>query len=478
MSKGGARCAGGVEVSTGMGFAPTISIRRSPTSPTKGERAAWHERATALYEELRRPATGLIRRAYGSTFGDSEIEDIYSSAWLGTLRALERKHAELSDDEIRSYLLTAVANHASKEIRRRRRKPVAPLEAAGAMPEVGDSLQDRAEAAESNQLTRDLLSSLPPRRRTVMLLRYGWELEPSEICGMVDGLSPRAYRKEITKGVDDLTQRIKLVDQGAWCQDREPVLKAYAAGIATDDQALQAEQHISHCRSCHEFVGKLAGHLHDVGSSILLPGALEAADGQSALIAKARDAVDGTREFVFGTASRPEAGEGIAAVNGARGAGAAGAGALAKLSGIGTAAKAAFACGGGLVAASACVVAGIGPVALPGPPDASVENRQHKIPPLNKVVSDIRPEPPAPDPAPKVTATPPPTGQGAGAPREVVPEPAAPLEPEPTQPVLAPSAPPETVEFGVESGAQSVGVAPAQTTSGSSEGAVAQEFGP
>lgn len=164
--------AGGVQVSTGMGYGSTISIRRSPTERPSGDtRAAWHERASALYEELRRPATGLIRRAYGSTFDDMAIEDIYSNAWLGTLRALERKHADLSDDDVRSYLLTAVANHASKEIRRRRRKPVAPIEAAGSVPEVADSLQDRAEATESSQLTRDLLSSLPPRRRAVMLLR-------------------------------------------------------------------------------------------------------------------------------------------------------------------------------------------------------------------------------------------------------------------------------------------------------------------
>ena len=115
-----------------------------------------------------------MRRAYGSAFTDSEIEDIYSSAWLGTLRALDRKAARLTDDEIRSYVLTAVANHANKEMRRRKRKPVAPLEAAVSVPEVGASLQESAEVAEARELTRDLLASLPPRRRAVMLLRYGW----------------------------------------------------------------------------------------------------------------------------------------------------------------------------------------------------------------------------------------------------------------------------------------------------------------
>ena len=174
-----------------------------------GERAEWHRRASGLYEDLRRPATGLIRRAYGAAFSDDEIDDIYSSAWLGTLRALERRHADLADEEIRSYLLTAVANHASKELRRRKRKPIAPIEAAGAVVDSAATPEDSATTREASQITRDLLASLPPRRRAVMLLRYGWGLDPSEVCRMVKGLSPRAYRKEITRGVEELAAKLQ-----------------------------------------------------------------------------------------------------------------------------------------------------------------------------------------------------------------------------------------------------------------------------
>jgi RNA polymerase sigma factor (sigma-70 family) len=472
-----------------MAYAPTISIRRSPAEGTgEIDRAKWHERASALYEELRRPATGLIRRAYGSTFDETEIEDIYSSAWLGTLRALERKHAELSDEDVRSYLLTAVANHASKEIRRQKRKPVAPLEAAGAVPEVADSLQDRAERTESTHLTRDLLSSLPPRRRAVMLLRYGWELEPGEICGMIDGLSPRAYRKEITKGVDDLVERIKLVEQGEWCQEREPVLKAFAAGIATDDQALQAERHISHCRSCHEFVGKLSGHLHDVGSSILLPAALECVDGHSSFLDKAKDAFDGARESAFGAATRTETSEGITAVTSTRGAGAVGAGVLAKLSGAGLGAKAVLTCAGGLVAASVCVVAVLGPTSSDGSAEAptaapsdvvtpAAEAIRHV--PVDQVLAESNPEPQRSEGRDPSRGSDGGNARSSGdSPASEPPAPSQSPAPEP-QPVLAPSTPPTTQEFGPEGAAQPAGGGPPpQTDPGSDEGAVAQEFGP
>ena len=340
----------------------------------------------------------MIRRAYGAALGDAELEDIYSSAWLGTLRALERKQAELSDAEVRSYLLTAVANQARKELRRRRRKPVAPLEAARSVAEDAASPEEEAQASERNALTRDLLSSLPPRRRAVLLLRYGWELAPDEVCGMVAGLTPRAYRKEITRGVDELTDRMKLVEEGRWCEEREPLLKAFASGLATEDEALQAERHISHCRSCSDFVGRLSGHLHDLGSAIFLPGALEGVDGHSALLERAKDAIDGVRETAASPFARVEAGEGITLATGARGTGAAGAGAFAKLSGLGAGAKAALACAGGAVAASACVAAGIGPVSLSGSPDDPVDQGQKKTPPLAQLdLEDVRTEDPGPD---------------------------------------------------------------------------------
>ncbi len=157
----------------------------------------------------------MVRRAFRGAFSDHEIDDVYAGAWTGTLRALAGRHGEMTDDEIRSYVLTAVANQASRELRRRKRKPTAPLElVVEAIPDDGDAPDLRAESAEQSQIARDLLTSLPPRRRAVMLLRYGWGLEPKQICGLVNGLSPRAYRKEITKGVDQLTARMRALETG------------------------------------------------------------------------------------------------------------------------------------------------------------------------------------------------------------------------------------------------------------------------
>ena len=215
----------------------------------------WRARSGRLFEEFEGQAKAMVRRAFRGAFSPDELDDIYAGAWVGTLRALASRHTGLADDEIRSYVLTAVANQAGKEIRRRKRKPTAPLELVGSVPDHGGSPEELATSAEQSRVARDVLSSLPPRRRAVMLLRYGWGLEPSQVCGLVKGLSPRAYRKEITRGVDEVTERMRAVERGSWCTDREPVLKVYAAGLADAEQERQARAHLAHCRHCSDFVG-------------------------------------------------------------------------------------------------------------------------------------------------------------------------------------------------------------------------------
>ena len=344
----------------------------------------------------------MIRRAFRGAFSDDEIDDIYANAWLGTLRALERRHDQLSDEEVRKYVLTAVANHASKELRRRSRRPTAPLEAIAAIPDDRTPPDERAAKLEDSRITRDLLATLPPRRRAVMLLRYGWGLEPRQVCEMVKGLSPRAYRKEITRGVDELTEKLGLLERGEWCADREPVLKAYAAGLADAEQRRQAQQHLSHCRHCAEFVGKLSGHLHDIGSSVAAFGGADAMDdGRFSFADRVADVLHRVRESAGSAlAGRPADGAEevvnrvVSLPGGARGAGAAGTGVLAKLAGLGTAGKLVAACVGGGAAATACLATGIVPADLRGGEARTTPNRpavERQVPASPATLEEARP---------------------------------------------------------------------------------------
>ncbi len=350
--------------------ASAATARKRPARSSVADEP-WRERSGRLFAEFERPAKAMVRRAFGSALSADELDDVYAGAWVGTLRALADRHRRLSDEEIRSYLLTAVANQAGKEMRRRKRKPTAPLELAGGVPdnETG-SPDERVADAEQSEITRDLLASLPPRRRAVMLLRYGWGLEPKQVCGLIGGLSPRAYRKEVTKGVDELVEKMRVFDRGEWCADREPVLRAYASGLADADQVRQAKAHLSHCRDCGDFVARLQGHLHDLGAAAAMPGAIDGLDGHVGLVDRLLDAGDRVRHtadgFLGRAGSADVAGPSVQVASGAGG-------------------QIAAACGG--VAAVACVA-----VIAPGATQRDVDRERPK-PVIERQAHKARPAP-------------------------------------------------------------------------------------
>jgi hypothetical protein len=324
-----------------------------------------------------------------------------------------------------------------------------------------------------------------------MLLRYGWGLDPKQVCDLVANLSPRAYRKEISRGVDELTEKMRAVERGEWCEDREPILKAYVAGLASADEERQAKAHLAHCHACTGFVARLSGHLHDLATPLAATATLEGLHAHTGLGERAIAAVDRARETVVGLIGRRDPAElgdvasGVATSGAARGGGAAGAGLLAQLAGAGAAGKAALVCLGGGLAATACVAAGVTPFGvdrlLTSRPKAEVsEDRPHEPKPKagsitvetlpSQVGSEVPPSPsPTPDQQPEVEAS------AAAEPDE----PATQDAPSP----VAESAPPVEQEFGVAAAA-----APVQSTSSSSgasgggsgggDSTVQQEFGP
>ena len=313
----------------------------------------------------------MVTRAYGRALSDDQVEDVYAAAWAATLSALRGRGESMTDDELRAYIFTAVASHASKELRRRSRKPAGSLGDAHeqVLSDVHAPLPDEAAIGlESSSVARDLLSSLPQRRRAVMLFRYGWGMSPKEVCALISGLSPRAYRKEVTRGVEQLIDRLKQVESGEWCESREPILRDYVAGTASEDEERQALQHVQHCRACADLVARLSGHLHDLGGTVAMASvAGSVGGGRGPVIDRLSALLDRTRELSAAATERGETVVGsVAASGGARGSGAAGAGILAKIAGFGAAGKAAAICLGTGAAATACVAAGVVPgVSLP-----------------------------------------------------------------------------------------------------------------
>ena len=344
------------------GPADDSGARARPRS-TKLRRPSLDERYEHLYRELWRPARAMVRRAFGNAFSDEEIEDVYGNAWLGTLRALRTRAVSMDDAELRKYLLAAVANHASKERRRRGRRPTTSLDDAKSVADATPGPDERAAQNEQSQVARDVLGTLPTRRRAVLLFRYGWGLEPKQVCGLVNGLSPRAYRKEITRGVDEVATKLRMVEDGSWCSDREPLLRAYVADAVDAEEQMQAEHHLAHCRHCADFVARLNQHLHEIGGAIAWVAVADAIDGGPTIADRVAAVGDRVRDTLTTMPSQDDAATGaLVSTGGPRGAGAGAAGLMAKFAGLGAAGKLAAACVGTGIAATACVAAGV----LPG----------------------------------------------------------------------------------------------------------------
>ncbi|MGI8726953.1 MAG: RNA polymerase sigma factor [Solirubrobacterales bacterium] len=429
---------------------------KAPTVRRANPKAPWEERFAILFEDLRKPARVLVNRTYAAAINAEEIEDVYANAWTSTLKALGGRERHMPDHELRSYVLTAVSNHASKEMRRRSRRPVSELKEAYAGT-VADSHQPAPEelavGAESQTVVRDLLTSLPPRRRAVMLLRYGWGMAPKEICATVPGLSSRSYRKEISKGVEELIERLGMHESGEWCRSREPLLRDYVAGVGGEEVKRQAGHHLAHCHSCTEMVGRLSGQLHDLGSTLAWTSIVSTVGEQKLSIADRIGAgMDRARDYTAGILDRgegaTETASTLASSGGTRGAGtAAGGGVLAAIGGGG--AKLAAICGG-TAATGACVAAvalptGIGPFGADEPDKAKVERKA-------KQTSSAEAQPQEMTPSPSIDTYEPPrspaggsggsTGGGGGA-ATPDPQPAV-AQAEASQPVEAEVAPAAT----------------------------------
>jgi DNA-directed RNA polymerase specialized sigma24 family protein len=133
---------------------PSTAPNSSPTEPKAPRPADLEARYTRLFQKLEGPAKGMVRRAFGSAFSDDELDDLYSSAWLSTLAAFKRKPRDLTDEELRRYLMTAVANQASREMRRRGRKPTLPIEVASGAADPTVAPDEAASQTEQARIAR------------------------------------------------------------------------------------------------------------------------------------------------------------------------------------------------------------------------------------------------------------------------------------------------------------------------------------
>lgn len=147
----------------------------------------------------------VFRTVRGMLRSDADAEDVTQDAMLTMLTSLG-KYKPRADARFAAWVTTIAINTARRRFRRRRPE----LTATGDLPDIADPGADPADGLDRARLRRALLTALaelPERERTIVALRYGAELNASEI-GATVGIEPATIRKTLERTRTRLGARI------------------------------------------------------------------------------------------------------------------------------------------------------------------------------------------------------------------------------------------------------------------------------
>jgi RNA polymerase sigma-70 factor (ECF subfamily) len=147
----------------------------------------------------------VFRTVRGMVRADADAEDVTQDALLTVLTSLH-KYAPRADARFAAWVTTIAVNTVRRRFRRRRPE----LTATGELPDTPYSAADPADHLDHARRRRALLvalGELPERERTIVSLRYGAELNATEIAATV-GVEPAAVRKILERARTRLGARI------------------------------------------------------------------------------------------------------------------------------------------------------------------------------------------------------------------------------------------------------------------------------
>jgi RNA polymerase sigma-70 factor (ECF subfamily) len=165
---------------------------------------------TARQRLYRQHVGRVFRTVRGTLRSDAEAEDVTQDAMLTALTSLHR-YSPRSGTPFAAWLTTIALNTMRRRFRRRRPE----LTATGQLPDMPDADIDVAgdidRAKQKTALLR-ALAELTPREREIVSLRYGAELDASEIASRLT-LEPANVRKILERLRARLGERIEALLQ-------------------------------------------------------------------------------------------------------------------------------------------------------------------------------------------------------------------------------------------------------------------------
>jgi RNA polymerase sigma-70 factor, ECF subfamily len=163
----------------------------------------------AARQRLYRQHVGRVfRTVRGMLRSDAEAEDVTQDAMLTALTSLDR-YSPRSGTRFAAWLTTIAVNTTRRRFRRRRPE----LTATGELPDVADTEGDIAGAldlARQRAALLQALAELEPREREIVSLRYGSDLNATEIAAQLR-MEPANVRKILERARLRLGERIEAL---------------------------------------------------------------------------------------------------------------------------------------------------------------------------------------------------------------------------------------------------------------------------
>ena len=150
----------------------------------------------------------VYRTVRGMLSSDADAEDVTQDALLTVITSLHTYRPR--PDARFSTWVTAIAVNTARRRFRRRRPELTPT---GDLPDLADEAADPAEVLDSARRRRALvaaLAELSERERTIVSMRYGADLNATEIAEAL-GLGAAAVRKVLERARARLAARLETI---------------------------------------------------------------------------------------------------------------------------------------------------------------------------------------------------------------------------------------------------------------------------
>ena len=166
-----------------------------------GDRAARQRLYRQHVQRVFRTVRAMLR-------SDAEAEDVTQDAMLTALTSLDR-YSPRSGTRFAAWLTTIAVNTTRRRFRRKRPE----LTATGELPDVADPDSDLAadlDLARRRGALLQALAELEPREREIVSLRYGSDLNATEIAAQM-GMEAANVRKILERARVRLGERIEAL---------------------------------------------------------------------------------------------------------------------------------------------------------------------------------------------------------------------------------------------------------------------------